>query len=47
MFGFLGDEFEGAKPVDIPKGREEKGESLLNIQAHGHFNALHSAFVPF
>lgn len=26
MFGFLGDQFEGAKPVDVPKGREDRGE---------------------
>lgn len=50
MFWFLGDQFEGAKPVDVPKGREERvsarcpcappcSPSLLNIQVHGHVNA--------
>lgn len=24
MFGFLGDQFKGTKPVDIPKGRKER-----------------------
>lgn len=39
MFGFLGDQFEGAKPVDVPKGREER------VSAGS--GPLHPALQPF
>lgn len=43
MFGFLGDQFEGAKPVDVPKGREERGECW--VRASQSFSASLSRFT--